>query len=178
MRTRAMLAIADSRRVETMKNLVLFFALLCATPALFAGTGDLEDRVAILEVMHKYVWTVDALDADGYASVFADEAQIDSNGTLISGRDAIRRVVTDQIARQTANRAEGKPAGRLYHVISNERVEITGRNQAVYRSYWQTLRRGADNRYGTGGFGTSEDHLVKRKGQWLIAFRKLTVFTE
>lgn len=161
-----------------MNKLLGYLALLLAALPLHAGTRELADRAAILEVMHKYVWTVDSLDADGYASVFTDDAQIDSNGVLIKGQDAIRRVVTDQIARQARNRAEGKPAGRLYHVVSNERIDFTSRNEAVYHSYWQTMRRGTDNRYATGGFGTSEDHLVKRNGKWLIAYRKLTVFTE
>jgi 3-phenylpropionate/cinnamic acid dioxygenase small subunit len=161
-----------------MNRSTLIALLLLASSPLFAGTRELSDRAAITDVMHKYVWAVDSLDADGYASVFTPDAQIDSNGVLIRGHEAIRRVVTDQITRQAANRAEGKPAGRLYHVISNERIELINRNEAVYRSYWQTLRRGADNRYATGGFGTSEDHLVKRNGRWLIALRKLTVFTE
>jgi hypothetical protein len=31
----------------------------------------------------------------------------------------------------------------------------------------------------TGGFGRSEDHLVKQKdGSWLIRLRKLTVFAD
>jgi hypothetical protein len=40
------------------------------------------------------------------------------------------------------------------------------------------MRKGADNRYVTGGFGRSEDHLVKQDGKWLIKSRKLTVFTD
>jgi len=32
---------------------------------------QLVDRAAIHEVMQKYIWSVDALDADGYVSVFA-----------------------------------------------------------------------------------------------------------
>lgn len=139
---------------------------------------ELQDRNAIHEVMQKYVWSVDALDADGYVSVFAEDAVIDSNGAVMRGHAAIRKVVTDLRARQEKNRAEGRPAGRLYHVISNERIELAGTDQAVYRSYWQTMRRGEDGRYATGGFGTSEDHLVKRDGKWLISHRKLVVFTE
>jgi len=162
-----------------MKRLLSSLALLLAAmPLMAADSRELAERAAITDVMHRYVWSVDSLDADGYAAVFTADAQIDSNGVLIRGQEAIRRVVTDQITRQAANRAEGKPAGRLYHVISNERIEFTSRTEAVYHSYWQTLRKGTDNRYATGGFGTSEDHLVKRNGKWLIAFRKLTVFAE
>lgn len=139
---------------------------------------QLLDRAAISEVMKKYVWSVDSLDADGYASVFTQDAQIDSNGVLIKGHPAIRKVVTDMQARQAANRAEGKPVGALYHVISNESISFTSATEAVYRSYWQTMRKGTDNRYATGGFGRSEDHLVKQDGKWLIRLRKLTVFTD
>jgi len=159
------------------------FSLLCLLAAMPAASqqGDpqrLGDRTAIHEVMQQYVWSVDSLDADGYVAVFTPDAVIDSNGTLIRGHDAIRKVVTDMVARQAANKAEGKPAGALYHVISNERIEFTGADEAIYRSYWQTLRKGQDNRYATGGFGRSEDHLVRVDGRWLIRHRKLTVFTD
>ncbi len=142
------------------------------------ATHELADRSAILEVMHQYVWSVDSLDADGYVAVFTSDAQIDSNGYLIKGHDAIRKVVTDLQARQAANRAAGKPAGALYHVISNERISFTSPTEAVYRSYWQTLRKGEDKRYATGGLGRSEDHLVKLEGKWLIKQRTLTVFND
>lgn len=161
--------------------LVLGTFLALAGPAQAAKPftpAQLADREAIHETMQKYVWTVDSLDADGYASVFTEDATIDSNGSLIKGHEAIRKVVTDLDARQAANKAAGKPAGRLYHVISNERIELEGATSAVYHSYWQTLRKGDDGRYTTGGFGRSEDHLVKRNGAWLIQSRKLTVYTD
>jgi hypothetical protein len=81
-------------------------------------------------------------------------------------------------ASQARNRAEGKPPGALHHVISNERISLQSPTEATYQSYWQTMRKGTDNRYTAGGFGTSEDHLVKRDGRWLIRSRKLVVFTD
>lgn len=165
-----------------MRKLALLPGLLLLCAAAQAQDSEvlrnLADREAIREVMQKYVWSVDSLDADGYVSVFTEDAVIDSNGTLINGHQAIRGVVTGMAARQAANRAEGKPIGALYHVISNERIELLGPAEAIYRSYWQTLRKGQDQRYTAGGFGRSEDRLVKRDGQWLIASRKLTVFTD
>jgi uncharacterized protein (TIGR02246 family) len=140
---------------------------------------QLADRNAIMDTMHKYIWTVDSLDADGYASVFTPDAQIDSNGQLMKGHEAIRKVVTGMQASQAKNRAEGKPPGALYHVVSNERIAFQSDTQATYYSYWQTMRKGQDGRYATGGFGRSEDHLVKQKdGTWLIQYRKLTVFAD
>lgn len=139
---------------------------------------ELTDRAAIIETMHKYVWTVDSLDADGYVSVFTEDAEIDSNGALMKGHAAIRKVVTDLAERYAKNRAEGKPPGNLYHVISNERITLVSETEAVYQSYWQTMRKGSGTGYATGGFGRSEDHLVKRDGKWLIRHRKLTVYTD
>ena len=64
-------------------------------------------------------------------------------------------------------------------MISNERISFQSPTEATYQSYWQTMRKGTDNRYTAGGFGTSEDHLVKQKdGTWLIKSRKLVVFTD
>ena len=139
---------------------------------------QLLDRAAIHEVMQKYIWSVDALDADGYVSVFTEDAEVDSNGVIHKGHEEIRKVVTDLLARQAANRARGEPPGNLYHVISNERISFTSPSEALYRSYWQTLRKGSENRYIAGGFGRSEDRLVKRDGHWLIRSRKLVVFTD
>ena len=166
-----------------MKKLVALFSLLAlCMPALSkekTGVLQLADRAAILETMHKYIWTVDSLDADGYVSVFTEDAQIDSNGQLMTGHDAIRKVVTGMEAQQAKNRAEGKPLHALHHVVTNERISLTSATEAMYYSYWQTMSKGPDGRYVTGGFGRSEDHLVRQTdGTWLIKFRKLTVFTD
>lgn len=165
-----------------MRKLLPLLGLLFAAHPAFSQDAamlrQIADRAAIGEVMQKYVWSVDSLDADGYVSVFTEDGEIDSGGTLIKGHAAIRKVVTDLQARQAANRAAGRPAGNLYHVISNERISFQGENQALYQSYWQTLRRGEENRYVAGGFGRSEDRLVRRDGRWLIKSRKLTVFTD
>jgi uncharacterized protein (TIGR02246 family) len=166
-----------------MKKLASVLCLLALCTPVLSKDKDarrqLVDRAAIEEVMQKYIWSVDSLDADGYVSVFTEDAVIDSNGVIEKGHDNIRKVVTGLQARQAANRAEGKPPGALYHVISNERISFQSATEATYQSYWQTMRKGTDNRYTAGGFGTSEDHLVKQKdGKWLIKSRKLVVFTD
>jgi 3-phenylpropionate/cinnamic acid dioxygenase small subunit len=165
-----------------MKKLLSLLVLLFLYAPAQAGEPDglrqLMDRAAIHEVMQKYIWSVDALDADGYVSVFTKDAEIDANGAVHKGHAEIRKVVTDLQARQAANRVRGEPPGNLYHVISNERISFTSPTEAIYQSYWQTLRKGQDNRYIAGGFGRSEDRLVRRDGHWLIKSRKLVVFTD
>jgi len=162
---------------------VLALGLLCLAPVALTAEADaqreLVARAAIMDTMHKYIWTVDSLDADGYVSVFTADAVIEQPGSSTKGHEAIRKVVTGMAERQAANRAAGKPPGALYHVVSNERITFQSATEATYFSYWQTMRRNDEGRYVTGGFGRSEDHLVRQKdGRWLIRLRKLTVFAD
>ncbi|MEJ0098743.1 MAG: nuclear transport factor 2 family protein [Pseudomonadota bacterium] len=154
-------------------------ALASLAQAKQPDAGLLADRVAIEDTMHRYIWSVDSLDADGYVSVFTEDAEIEQPNSVEKGLDSIRKVVTGMVERQAANRAAGKPPGALYHVVSNERISFQSATEATYFSYWQTMRKNDDGRYVTGGFGRSEDHLVKQKdGSWLIKHRKLTVFSD
>ena len=162
-----------------LHHAVLTALLLAPVSAAAQDTlGTYEDRIAVEDVMARYVWSVDSLDADGYVAVFTADAVIDSNGSLMKGHAEIRKVVTGLIQRRGENKAKGLPAGNLYHVISSPRITFPKPGEALYQSYWQTMRKDKDGRMVTGGMGRSEDHLVKRDGKWLIQFRKLTVFSE
>ena len=155
-------------------------ALLIA-PALVAAQGNLgtyEDRIAVEDVMARYVWAVDSLDPDGYVAVFTADAVIDSNGSVSKGHGEIRKIVTGLIQRRDENRAKGLPTSNLYHVISNVRITFPKPGEAVHQSYWQTVRRDKDGKMTAAAMGRSEDRLVKRDGKWLIRLRTLTVFTE
>ena len=74
--------------------------VLLLVPAVVRAQGNLgtyEDRIAVEDVMNRYVWAVDSLDADGYVAVFTEDAVIDSNGSISKGREAIRKIVTGLI---------------------------------------------------------------------------------
>jgi uncharacterized protein (TIGR02246 family) len=155
-------------------------ALLIA-PALVTAQGSLgtyEDRVAVEDVMARYVWAVDSLDPDGYVAVFTEDAIIDSNGSISTGHGEIRAIVTSLMQRRDDNRAKGVPTANLYHVISSVRITFPNPGEAVHQSYWQTVRRDTDNKMTAAAMGRSEDRLVKRDGRWLIQWRTLTVFTD
>jgi uncharacterized protein (TIGR02246 family) len=157
------------------------FAVLLAAPALVTAQGNLgtyEDRVAVEDVMARYVWAVDSLDADGYVAVFTEDAVIDSNGSISKGHDEIRKIVTSLIQRRDDNRAKGLPAANLYHVISSVRITFPKPGEALHQSYWQTVRRDKAGPMIAAAMGRSEDRLVKRNGKWLIRQRTLTVFTD
>jgi len=157
-----------------------FVAVLIA-PALVTAQenlGTYEDRIAVEDVMARYVWAVDSLDADGYVAVFTDDAVIDSNGSISKGHTEIRKIVTGLLQRRDDNKAKGLPTANLYHVISSVRITFPKPGEALHQSYWQTVRRDKDGKMIAAAMGRSEDRLVKRNGKWLIQFRKLTVFTE
>ena len=140
--------------------------------------GAYDDRIAVEDVMARYVWAVDSLDPDGYVAVFTEDAIIDSNGSISKGHEAIRTIVTGLMQRRDDNRAKGLPTSNLYHVISNVRIAFPRPGEAVHRSYWQTVRREKDGKMIAAAMGRSEDRLVKRNGKWLIQSRTLTVFTD
>jgi uncharacterized protein (TIGR02246 family) len=157
-----------------------FLAFLIA-PAVVAAQGNLgayEDRIAVEDVMARYVWAVDSFDADGYVAVFTDDAVIDSNGSISKGHAEIRKIVTNLVQRRDDNKAKGLPAANLYHMTSNVRITFPKPGEALHQSYWQTVRRDKDGRMIAAAMGRSEDRLVKRNGQWLIQSRKLTVFAD
>ena len=161
----------------------LYHALIAMliAPVLITAQGNLgtfEDRIAVEDVMARYVWAVDSLDADGYVAVFTDDAVIDANGNISKGREAIRKIVTSLIQRRDDNKAKGLPPSNLYHMVSNARITFPKPGEALHQSYWQTVRRGKDGTMIAAAMGRSEDHLVKVNGNWLIRSRKLTVFTD
>jgi uncharacterized protein (TIGR02246 family) len=162
----------------------LYFAVFIAiliVPLRITAQGNLgtyEDRIAVEDVMTRYVWAVDSLDPEGYVAVFTEDAIIDSNGIISKGHQEIRKIVTSLIQRRDDNKAKGLPASNLYHVISNVRITFPKSGEALHRSYWQTVHRDTDGKMTAAAMGRSEDRLVKRNGKWLIQSRKLTVFTD
>ena len=164
-----------------MRLYLAALAALLMTPVLVTAQGSLgsyEDRIAVEDVMARYVWAVDSFDADGYVAVFTEDAVIDSNGNISRGHDDIRKIVTNLIRRRDDNKAKGLPASNLYHMVGNVRITFPKPGEAVHQSYWQTVRRGKDGTMIAAAMGRSEDRLVKRNGKWLIQSRTLTVFTD
>ena len=171
-------------RLRHASSLALLIALAPSGvegPVVVTAQGNLgtyEDRIAIEDVMARYVWAVDSLDADGYVAVFTDDAIIDSNGNISKGREEIRTIVTSLVQRRDDRKAKGLPTSNLYHVISSVRITFPKPGEALHQSYWQTVRRDNDGPMIAAAMGRSEDRLVKRNGRWLIQSRKLTVFTD
>ena len=145
-----------------------------------AQTGspqNLADRAAIQNLIVAYGTALDTLDADGYAAVFTEDAELDVAGNVRKGRQQIRAIVTGLQESRAASKAKGTPTAALYHVISNTAIEIVSASQGRHHSYWQTIRVGANNQIIVGAIGRYDDELVKRDGRWLIRSRKIMPFT-
>lgn len=135
----------------------------------------LQDKAEIEALIVRYGTALDTLDADSYAAVFTEDAELDVAGSVRKGRQQIREIVIGLQKSRAASKAQGAPTQALYHVISNTAIEIVSGGQARHHSYW--LRVGPDNQIRVGAIGRYDDVLVKRNGQWLILTRKITPFT-
>src|SRR5499427_3997185 len=98
-------------RLHNAALIALVIAPMLATAQ--DNLGKYEDRIAVEDVMARYVWAVDSMDADGYVAVFTEDAVIDSNGSISKGHAEIRKIVTDIIKRSEDNKAKGLPPGNL-----------------------------------------------------------------
>ena len=168
-------------RIQTMRFHFTVLIVLLIAPVLVTAQenlGTYEERVAVEDVMARYVWAVDSLDPEGYVAVFTEDAIIDSNGNISKGYEEIRGIVMSLIQRRDDNKAKGLPTSNLYHVISNVRITFPRPGEALHRSYWQTVYRDNEGKMTAAAMGRSEDRLVKRNDKWLIQERKLTVFTD
>ena len=115
----------------------LFAALtpLLAAAADAPSTSELLDRAAIQNLVVKYTIALDTLDADMYASVFAEDAEFTFGGNTYKGRDAIRKIVTGlQERRKGPNRRAEVVPRSLQHLR-----RVRERHEAHHRSYWQTI---------------------------------------
>jgi len=91
------------------------------------------------------------------------------------GTAALKKMVSDIKTSQAEREKAGTAPGPMYHVITNDHLEFTGKDQARYHSYWMTVFGAADGR-GPGriaAVGHGVDQLVKVNSKWLIKSRNV-----
>jgi uncharacterized protein (TIGR02246 family) len=159
----------------------VFLAVFAISPLLPAAETDalvrvLADRAQIQEVAYRYINALDTRDAELYLSVFTEDAEYDVEGTIYSGHDALRGIITGLQASRDAAIKEGRPVVDLYHTNINPTIEFISADEARYQAYWQTLRKADDNSMRIGGMGRIEDVMVRVGDGWRIKKRVLTNF--
>jgi hypothetical protein len=158
------------------KKFGLYFvaaALACVAGIAYAGYGD--DRALIEDLQARYLFAFDFGDPEGYANTFTEDGILDFGWGEIKGREAIAKFIVDGRKRTEEARAktaqnERPRVGR--HIINNIVVKIDGQKARAV-AYWSHMTSGPDGRGGVDFFGHYEDEMVKVKGQWLFARRRI-----
>lgn len=156
----------------TLALLVLLAAAVpqAATAEKVLSEARARDRAAIENLIVSYAHVYDALDADGYAAIFAEDADFTFGGNTLHGRAAIRGVITSAIERR-AKAPANEPVAKNYHIISNTKIDFVSDTEARHRSYWQVVSKTGNAPPVVMNVGVYEDIIVKRNGEWLIQSR-------
>ena len=158
--------------VALFTSLVLVAAVMpqIASAEKVLSEARARDRAAIENLIVNYAHVYDALDADGYVSIFTEDADFTFGGNTLHGRAAIRSVITDALERR-ANAPANEPVAETFHIISNTRINFVSDTEAHHRSYWQVVSRTAGGTPSIVNVGYYDDVVVKRNGEWLIQER-------
>lgn len=136
-----------------------------------APADEAADRVAIEDLMWRYVRAADTLDANAYAAVFTEDGSFNN----VQGRDALRDMISGMAEGQAERRASGDLTGNMYHVMANQTIEFVSPDHARVHYYWQTMFAGNDlanpPRIAAGGRGV--DDVVRVGDEWLIQSRNV-----
>jgi len=142
------------------------------------------DREAIEETLSRANIGFEKSDPDMFANAFAEDAvyELVSDAPvfgyeklLYTGRDDIRTIITDRIARSEAAdpaTLSYDPASlRRYNRNTDELIEFIDPERARHISTWLVVMKTNVDIH-MSAVGRYEDELVKRNGQWLIAKRR------
>ncbi|HTR01185.1 MAG TPA: nuclear transport factor 2 family protein [Candidatus Acidoferrum sp.] len=138
--------------------------------------SELLDRLQIMELQSRYALAHDLTDPAAYAAVFTDDAELVSAGgkVLAKGSAALRAVAAGDRKRFNAGAADNvRSFGSMRHVITNQVIDITGRDTATGICYVQTIANRKDHGPEILSIGRYEDSYRKVNGKWLIARREI-----
>lgn len=163
-------------RTGTMVSALTSMLLVAAGHATFAAAAPpdssalAQDRMAIEETLRRYVRGLDDADMSGYLATLTEDARFLAAEGNYEGKEAIRKYVEPVMKSRAEKRArDGIAATATHHVVTNQSIEFINRDNAVVRAYWMYVVA-----HGTGKpmtielMGSSEDHLTRRNGKWLI----------
>ncbi len=170
-----------------VKGILRMFAVL-AILGLMAACSDaptaapvlpeltaLADRAAINDLINDYYGQFRKDGVQDFASFYTDDAKLDVNGWIVSGRDGIKGMysqagfIGDE---EKAPKAEGAvPKGVGETLYTNLDIDLQG-DKAVVNMIWLTL--GAElltSPPKVTEYGTEWDEMVKQDGRWLFKNR-------
>lgn len=141
-----------------------------ALPAEDAAIQRLIDKADIENVLMQYTYAFDQLDADGYVSVFTDDAEFDlGGGNVLKGKEAIRGLITSR------QETPMPPEMLMHHIVTNSSFDFVADDEVHHYGYWITMTGDMQNGFTVPAMGHYEDVLVKENGRWLFQSRKLVL---
>jgi hypothetical protein len=133
-----------------------------------------SDRAEIADLMARYLFAMDYMDADSYAECFTEDGVLDYAGGVSEGREAIRaeaRVFKEAIARIFTDE-QGNPA-TLRHLVQHKAIRVEGDRAWNTGLWWEMTNGGPGGSLKAQSFGTYEDELARVHGRWLFKRRKI-----
>lgn len=138
-----------------------------------------DDRSEIENLMARYMFALDFLNADDYAATFTEDGILNHGGGIERGRQEIREFIyeskNNRGERNAKTLAEGKKVKPARHFITNMVIDVKGDN-ATAKAYWVNVSSGNDDYARTFSYGHYEDSLEYVNGKWL--FSKRIIFNE
>jgi ketosteroid isomerase-like protein len=140
------------------------------------NSGEWDDKLAIREILERYMRANDDGALDQLVSLFAPDGIYQVTGNTLRGHSEIR-----EFFGRTGSFTDGRPAwtepGELYkqprsaHVLSNPIIEVEG-DDASAECDFTVVNRDADGHAYISLVGRYRDHLRRQTdGRWLIARR-------
>jgi hypothetical protein len=155
----------------------LLLTVCAAAPAFAASADEVLERFLIQELQSRYALAHDLTDADMYAAVFTEDAELYGAGRMLAkGREALHAIGVNDRKRFNAGAAEGaRSFGALRHVITNSVIDLTGETSATGFCYVMTVVVRPGGGPEILSLGRYEDEYRKVDGEWLIAKREIVM---
>lgn len=122
------------------------------------------DKLEILELLNRYILSIDTHDDAQFADNFHDDATYVSPFGAATGREQILATIHQW-------HSGGITAGKR-HMIGAWRIDVDGDTATSSSSYWVVQAQDGTNIVATGGY---EDQLRKRDGVWKLQRRVQTI---
>jgi uncharacterized protein (TIGR02246 family) len=126
--------------------------------------GEIAARVAIGDLLARYVRCADSGRSGELAALFARDGVLRTDADEVRGRDAIAAYLEAQKASLAAG------GGRIRHHVSSVRVDLEDEDHAGAVSYFLALTA-----VGLDHWGTYRDRLERSDGRWRFAERAARV---
>jgi 3-phenylpropionate/cinnamic acid dioxygenase small subunit len=137
---------------------------------------DVEDRIAITDMLARYAHTYDAGDWDGLKQVFTHDAEYEILGQ-VGKMPSVMRGADEIVAAFRARREEIQPAQRR-HLSTNLAIDANGHPDSAIATSYLLLASTREGHFEVLAAGRYDDVLQKgTDGQWRIKRRTVAIDT-